>query len=197
MEGADPRQSGGWAVEICTLIHCSQFLSLLNAALLRPVSPSMPIQRLPNLQNSLQVKNRPTAYALWALGLVSLCGIHRLYTGRYKSGLLYLATFGLCGIGQLLDLLFIDRMVEQANREAAALNPSLGYSAQPLPLEGEALDRAILRLCRTQGEVSLADLCLELHASREQIRERLKVLMREDLLTVSNAQDGRVVYRLL
>jgi hypothetical protein len=97
----------------------------------------------------------------------------------------------------LLDLLFIDRMVEQANREAAALNPSLGYSAQPLPLEGEALDRAILRLCRTQGEVSLADLCLELHASREQIRERLQVLMREDLLTVSNAQDGRVVYRLL
>jgi TM2 domain-containing membrane protein YozV len=162
----------------------------------------MPKQRLPNLQNALQVKNRPTAYALWALGLVSLCGIHRLYTGRYKSGLLYLATFGLCGIGQLLDLLFIDRLVEQANRESIALaglspNPSLGSSALALPLEGEALDRAILRLCRTQGEVSLADLCLELHASREQIRERLQVLMREDLLTVSNAQDGRVVYRLL
>lgn len=161
-------------------------------------------QPISSLQRQLQVKNRPTAYALWALGLVGLFGLHRLYTGRYKSGLLYLVTFGLCGIGQLLDLLFIDKLVDKANRESSALSglppdhPLVqGHAASALPLEGEALDRAILRLCRSQGEVSLAELCLEVPASRDQIRERLQVLMREDLLTVSNAPDGRVVYRLL
>jgi hypothetical protein len=83
----------------------------------------------------------------------------------------------------------------KANRESTLLG---GQSENPLmPLEGEDLDREILRLCRKLGEVSLADLCLEVSASRDQIRERLQVLMREDLLTVSNAQDGRVVYHLL
>jgi TM2 domain-containing membrane protein YozV len=155
----------------------------------------MPKQRVSSLQQTFQVKNRPTAYVLWALGILSLCGLHRIYTGRYKSGLLYLFTFGLCGIGQLLDLLFIDRLVDKANRESTLLG---GQPENPLmPLEGEDLDREILRLCRKRGEVSLADLCLEVSASRDQIRERLQVLMREDLLTVSNAQDGRVVYHLL
>lgn len=52
-------------------------------------------------------------------------------------------------------------------------------------------------MCRSQGEISLADLCLDLPASREQIRERLQVLIQENLLTVSNTQNGRDIYRLL
>ncbi|NJM00380.1 MAG: TM2 domain-containing protein, partial [Synechococcaceae cyanobacterium SM2_3_2] len=46
------------------------------------------------------------AYLLWILGLVGLCGLHRLYLGRW-SGLLWLGTFGLGSIGQLVDLFLI------------------------------------------------------------------------------------------
>jgi TM2 domain-containing membrane protein YozV len=39
---------------------------------------------------------------LWILGLFGLCGLHRFYLRRWRTGLLWLLTFGLLGIGQLL-----------------------------------------------------------------------------------------------
>lgn len=56
------------------------------------------------------------AYILWLPCLFGVCGIHRLYTGRYLSGAIWVLTGGLCGIGQLVDLLFIPRMVEDHNQ---------------------------------------------------------------------------------
>ncbi|MGY2752571.1 hypothetical protein ACVW0Q_002381 [Thermostichus sp. MS-CIW-21] len=43
-----------------------------------------------------------SAYVLWILGLFGLCGLHRFYLRRWRTGLLWLLTFGLLGIGQLL-----------------------------------------------------------------------------------------------
>ncbi|MER3434149.1 MAG: hypothetical protein C4288_12155 [Leptolyngbya sp. ERB_1_1] len=55
------------------------------------------------------------AYFLWLGGLVGLAGLHRLYNGEKKTGLLWLATFGLFGFGQLLDLILIPKMVQVHN----------------------------------------------------------------------------------
>lgn len=55
-------------------------------------------------------------YLLWLAGLVGLCGLHRFYTGRWVSGLLWLLTGGLCFVGQIVDLFFIPRMVEDKNQ---------------------------------------------------------------------------------
>ena len=60
-------------------------------------------------------KSSGTAFLLWVLCLVGLCGIHRFYLGRYATGLLWLLTFGLLGIGQLIDLFLINGMVEEEN----------------------------------------------------------------------------------
>lgn len=40
-----------------------------------------------------------------SFGFLPLCGLHRLATGRIASGLLWLFTLGLAGIGQLVDLI--------------------------------------------------------------------------------------------
>ena len=56
------------------------------------------------------------AYLLWLPVVFGFCGIHRLYTGRYLSGAIWLLTYGLCGVGQVIDLFFIPRMVEDHNR---------------------------------------------------------------------------------
>jgi TM2 domain-containing membrane protein YozV len=53
---------------------------------------------------------------LWLLGVCGLCGLHRIALGRWKSGLFYLATFGVFGIGQLLDWFRLGSMVRAANR---------------------------------------------------------------------------------
>lgn len=56
------------------------------------------------------------AYLLWLPVLFGVCGLHRLYAGRYVSGVIWLLTYGLCGLGQVVDLLFIPRMIEDHNR---------------------------------------------------------------------------------
>jgi len=55
------------------------------------------------------------AYLLWASFFFGICGIHRFYAGRWLSGLLWLCTGGLCGVGQIIDLVFIPRMIEDHN----------------------------------------------------------------------------------
>ncbi len=44
---------------------------------------------------------------LCCLGFVGLGGIHRFYVGKVWTGLLWLATGGLCGIGTVFDLISI------------------------------------------------------------------------------------------
>jgi TM2 domain-containing membrane protein YozV len=55
------------------------------------------------------------AYLLWLPCIFGVCGLQRFYTGRWVSGILWLLTGGLCGVGQLVDLFFIPRMVEDHN----------------------------------------------------------------------------------
>ena len=56
------------------------------------------------------------AYLLWFGSLFGICGLQRFYTGRWISGLIWLFTGGLCFVGQIADLIFIPRMVEDHNR---------------------------------------------------------------------------------
>lgn len=54
-------------------------------------------------------------YALWCLFLVGLAGVHRIYLGKYGTGILYMLTFGLFGVGQFVDLFRMDALVRDAN----------------------------------------------------------------------------------
>ena len=55
------------------------------------------------------------AYILWAFGLMGFCGIHRFYSGKVTSGLLYFLTFGFLGVGQFVDLFLIPGMTKEKN----------------------------------------------------------------------------------
>ena len=54
-------------------------------------------------------------YILLLGGFFGLFGLHRLYAGRRVSGVVWLLTFGLCGIGQFVDIFFIPRMIRDHN----------------------------------------------------------------------------------
>lgn len=47
------------------------------------------------------------AYLLWCLCFVGFCGIHRFYTGRWVTGIIWVFTVGLLLIGQIIDLFLI------------------------------------------------------------------------------------------
>jgi TM2 domain-containing membrane protein YozV len=56
-------------------------------------------------------------YLLWIFGFL---GAHRFYFGRPISGTVYLFTFGLLGIGWIIDLFLMPSLEAQADRSFAA-----------------------------------------------------------------------------
>lgn len=134
-------------------------------------------------------RNLGVSYLLWALGLAGVCGLQRFYNRKPYSGTLYLLTFGLCGLGQLVDLWLMPEMVEQAN----AL-PLL--QATPLSLE-----RQLLELARRSGDAgfTLNDALLALErdsgVDSDAVRAEIQHLLEGHLLDVGNDSRGRVVYR--
>lgn len=61
------------------------------------------------------MKSGWVAFALWCGGFFCVCGLHRFYLGRTGSGFLWLFTLGLLGIGQLVDLFLLGKMVREEN----------------------------------------------------------------------------------
>lgn len=58
-----------------------------------------------------------SAYLFWLLDCIGLCGMHRFYLARPYTGLIWLLTGGLVGIGQVVDLFLIPSFLAQANRD--------------------------------------------------------------------------------
>jgi TM2 domain-containing membrane protein YozV len=52
----------------------------------------------------------------WALfWLFGLFGLHRFYQGKFATGILYILTFGIFGIGYLFDLLTLNEQISELN----------------------------------------------------------------------------------
>lgn len=64
-------------------------------------------------------KDTGLAYACWALIFLGLGGIHRIYLGRYVTGVIWALTGGLFLVGQAIDLFLIPAMVQRENRRRA------------------------------------------------------------------------------
>src|SRR5262245_29212901 len=73
------------------------------------------------------MKEKGTAYIMWAGWFMGAAGLQRLYAGKIGTGLLYLFTWGLFGVGQIIDLFLIPKMVEEANMRLAleGVDPAL------------------------------------------------------------------------
>ena len=137
------------------------------------------------------------AYLLWTLSLVGVCGVHRFYARKPLSGVLWLLTFGFCYLGQLVDLLLMPKLVEEAN-QPLLLEQALAVAelTGPPPLE-----RQLLALARRSGSkgFTINDAVLELQLPREadsgDIAAEIERLLHAHLLDVGNDERGRVVYR--
>ncbi|HEY3242135.1 MAG TPA: NINE protein [Phycisphaerae bacterium] len=78
------------------------------------------------------MKSIGVAYVLWFF--LGVLGIHRFYLNRVGTGVLWLLTGGLLGIGWLVDLFLIPGMVRQANLEEAVMR--IGTAPPPAAMPG-------------------------------------------------------------
>lgn len=53
------------------------------------------------------------------LAFLGLFGIHRMYMGKWITGLIYLCTVGLCGIGYIYDFWTLNDQISLINGRAA------------------------------------------------------------------------------
>ena len=55
------------------------------------------------------------AYLYWLISIFGWLGLHRFYLDRRKPNVLWLCTFGLLGVGSLIDLFLIFKWVNSIN----------------------------------------------------------------------------------
>ena len=64
-------------------------------------------------------KEKRDMLILTVLGFFGVAGIQRFVVGETGMGILYLLTVGFCGIGTIVDLVNLDRMVSKFNQQQA------------------------------------------------------------------------------
>ena len=144
------------------------------------------------------------SYGLWAGWLGGMAGLHRIYLGKYATGILWLLTWGLFGIGQIYDLISMKRLIRDANIRAGHLpHPrwaaALDHAAQPLTglpapksLKHQLLDAAIER----KGELSVTEGVAATGASFDEVESTLNELLETGYVDIDNRPDsGVIVYR--
>lgn len=60
-------------------------------------------------------KSKGKAYLFWLVGFFGILGFHRFYLGRTGTGIGWLLTGGLLGVGAIYDLFALSKMVEEQN----------------------------------------------------------------------------------
>ena len=157
----------------------------------------------PQQGSSLTPYNVPTAYILWALCFCGLSGLHRLYVGQIGLGLLWLFTWGLCGVGNFIDLFLIPSMVESSNFRHQArlgmmaqgsLSPSPSQPKQAGTLSKEQLRIELIRAAsKSNGKLSVTQGVLATGADFKVIEDCLQDMMRGGYIGIDNDPDTGIV----
>lgn len=151
---------------------------------------------------SVPQRSVSVAYMFWLAGFVGFCGAHRIYSGKVGSGLLWLFTFGLFGIGQFIDLFLIPGMVEEFNfkqKVLAGAVPASGALPPPPPpkLVGQSLMREIIKLAQYhQGVLTIPQAIAEIDADFDDIEKAFNELVKRDYAQPeNNIVTGAIEYR--
>lgn len=154
------------------------------------------------------MKNSGTAFLLAALGLVTpVAGIHRFYLGRRITGVLYLVTWGFFGIGTVLDLLTLERMVDDENRrllypgsppQTRALTGQTSALAMAVPqaaAEHLSPEQQVLRVAKQHnGAVTVEVVAVETGLSLHRAKKELERLRKQEYCTLDISSEGAKLY---
>ena len=132
------------------------------------------------------------AYGLWAGWLFGFAGLHRFYLGKYGTGILWLFTWGLAGIGQLYDLITMRRQVDEANLldEARSLREQRFSEPRRTP-EQLLLDAAM----QQDGKLTVTQAAMITGYSFQEAEQLLRDMVSSGYVDVGNEpESGVVVY---
>ena len=145
-------------------------------------------------------------YLLWLLSGFGVLGFHRFYLGRIGTGLIWLFTGGLFGLGALFDLFYIPTMVRDENlklgyREALGADPfgprnvTPGAAGSTRPAPKESLERVILRTAKSnRGTATPAEIALAADIAIDDAKSALEKLVDQGYAEMRVRKSGQLVY---
>lgn len=161
-------------------------------------------------------KSLRDSYLLCLASIFGFAGIHRFYLGKPVSGFFYLITWGFGGIGTLIDLIRMERLVDDTNRRLYIeqrldedeydgnryyLNSADGARAQSSAQrpsqrpQAKSLEHLALILAReNQGILSSAQLALESGLPAQQAKDELEQMVLKGLASIGQRRNGLEVY---
>jgi TM2 domain-containing membrane protein YozV len=146
------------------------------------------------------------AYLLWLPSLFGVAGLHRFYLGKVGTGLLYLITGGLLGLGTIYDAITLPNQVQEANYRLGhhyrapqqlsgsdAINDVLARltgSAEPMSIE-----HVILQTAKGHGGYTTpTEIALEAKVSVDEAKQNLDELVSKGIAEVRVKKNGILAY---
>ena len=135
------------------------------------------------------------AYLFLAASLLGLNGLQRFYLGKFGSGLIYMFTLGLFGLGTLYDLFTLPEQVRDANTR----RQRLGSSTNPVWFTAqESVELTILKIAKqNDGVVSISDVALQARVSTEAAQRELDRMVERGVAQMHVRSSGSLAYVIL
>ena len=149
------------------------------------------------------------AYFLWLISGLGALGFHRFYLGKWGTGLIYMLTGGLGGIGSFYDLVTLPLQVREANLRNAYRNAIYDRQSRHKPnfvqsdfktsmrseIKKDSLERVILKTAKhNQGLVTPSEVALESGLSIDQSKQALEKLVVTGHADIRVNKNGAMVY---
>jgi TM2 domain len=143
------------------------------------------------------------SYVLWMLCLCGVNGAQRVYNGKIASGIFYFCTFGVLGIGQLVDLFYIPEMAEEqrfrlmrrAGVMPGAQPPPLVAAEVVKPLTQDQLMVKILEAAKVQGgRLTIVQAVMATGLGFDEVEELLKGMHKKGYAEIENDRHSGVVF---
>jgi len=80
------------------------------------------------MQPAPDTHNKVVGYVLWIFGFM---GAHRFYLGKWATGILYLVTLGIFGMGLICDFWTLNSQVSELNRVKLMQSSGLARAVRP------------------------------------------------------------------